>query len=625
MIEKAGSAYCAPPFSTPKGNTTFKKIIMQKHLFIILALFVATQLGEAATVTAPADIPAYYTSVNGKSGNSLYTTLNTVTNKGFKSLGYDGAISAYQKSDVYPADSVGKAGKLWDMYGACSFSLGDECGNYKRECDCYNREHSIPKSWWGGGKNPMYSDIFHLVPTDGYVNNRRSAYAFGEVKNATYTFNDCKLGSSVSSVSTDRETIRGKSATCSGTVFEPRNEYKGDFARGYLGMIAKYSNSSYSITSGDGGKIFESFSSSSHYALTQYGVVLLMKWHREDPVSQKEIDRNNGIQETQGNRNPFIDYPYLAEYIWGEKAGEPVDLAKLMPSTDKDFIPGVSNGWRDGSPVDPEKPVVKYGVTWSVNGEEIQTDSIEENKKITTLPDEPVSCSAESDVFMGWTTAPIIETLDEAPAVLYVALQDFPAVTEDVVYYAVFAKETVEEGAAPAVYTFNADSQDGWTNTASKNGDYWLLDAGKALTSPVVDLSGLSTIQIKMRTYGGTQYDKLQVAAGDKFLTTIEAAKGSAMTDYDWTNTQSLSGKSALTFTCSNADSKKGIGFQSVTINATGAGTTYSRYITTCQTTTEVETLTDKKGLPVRKILVGGQLYILQGQQLFTITGQRVK
>jgi hypothetical protein len=115
------------------------------------------------------------------------------------------------------------------------------------------------------------------------------------------------------------------------------------------------------------------------------------------------------------------------------------------------------------------------------------------------------------------------------------------------------------------------------------------------------------------------------VAAGDKVLTTIEAAKGSTMTDYDWTNTQSLSGKSALIFTCSNADSKKGIGFQSVTINATGAGTTYSRYITTCQTTTEVETVTDKKGLPVRKILVGGQLYILQGQQLFTITGQRVK
>ena len=89
-------------------------------------------------------------------------------------------------------------------------------------------------------------------------------------------------------------------------------------------MIAKYSNTSYSITSGAGASTFEAFKSTTHFGLTKYGMVLLMKWHRQDPVSRKEIDRNNGIQKTQGNRNPFIDYPYLAEYIWGEKAGETV-------------------------------------------------------------------------------------------------------------------------------------------------------------------------------------------------------------------------------------------------------------------------------------------------------------
>lgn len=339
---------------------TFNLYIMRKHLFFLCVLFLFAQLTWAITikpVTAPADIPAYYANANGKSGTSLYNALNTITNKGFGSLGYDGALEAYPYSDVYPSDPshpdyvADKKGKLWDMYGACSFQTGDECGNYSGECDCYNREHSIPKSWWGGGKNDMYSDIFHLVPTDGYVNNRRSAYAFGEVDGTpTYTYNGCKLGSSKSTISTEKNTLLGTSATCSGTVFEPRDEYKGDFARGYLGMIAKYSNSSYSITSGDGDMIFEAFSSTTHFGLTKYGVVLLMKWHRMDPVSQKEIDRNNGIQKTQGNRNPFIDYPYLAEYIWGEHAGETVDLSQLLPSTDPAFVPGVSDGSNTNSP-----------------------------------------------------------------------------------------------------------------------------------------------------------------------------------------------------------------------------------------------------------------------------------
>ena len=603
---------------------------MKKQFFSVIALLCcATFVWAVKSVTAPADIPAYYANVNGKSGKSLYTTINTITNVGFSSLGYDGALTAYQKSDVYPTDpthpdyDAEKAGKLWDMYGACAFTSGDECGNYKKECDCYNREHSIPKSWWGSGKNNMYSDIFHLVPTDGYVNNRRSNYAFGEVSSVTYSYNDCKLGSP-KAVSTDKETILGTSATTSASpVFEPRDEYKGDFARGYLGMIAKYSNSSYSITSGAGSEIFEAFSSTTHYGLTKYGVVLLMKWHREDPVSQKEIDRNNGIQQTQGNRNPFIDYPYLAEYIWGEKAGETVDMSKLMPSTDADFIPGKSNGWRDGStPVDPDKPIVKFGVTWSANGETLKVDSVQENKKIAELPATPVSCSEESSVFMGWTNAPIEGSVDNVPAVLYTKVADFPAVTADVTYYAVFAKET-EGTSAPATYTYNAQSTDGWTNTATNKGSYWLLDSGKELTSPEIDLAGLSTIQANLRTYGGTQYDQFAIHAGSTLITTIEVTGGSTLKDYEWTNTKSLSGKSALTFTCSNAWSNAGVGFSSVTINATGKGIEYTRYITTCQESQEVD-LVSAEGI-AKKILVGGQIYILLNDQLFTITGQRVK
>ena len=181
---------------------------MTKHIFSLLALIFVAQISLAENpVTAPTDIPTYYASLNNKSGANLMATLNTVTNVGFSSLGYDGLWGAYPYSDVYPADSVGKAGKLWDMYGGCEFPTDSKrCGNYNGECDCVNREHSIPKSWWGGGKNNMYSDIFHLVPTDGYVNNRRSNYAFGEVDNATYQYNGCKLGSP-KAVTTTKATI----------------------------------------------------------------------------------------------------------------------------------------------------------------------------------------------------------------------------------------------------------------------------------------------------------------------------------------------------------------------------------------------------------------------------------
>ena len=550
----------------------------------------------------------------------MWSAVSAATNKGFKSIGYNGLYSAYLKTDVYPSDSVGKAGKIWDMYGECVFSSGNTCGNYSGVCDCYNREHSIPQSWWGGGTGGIGNDIFHVLPTDGKINGVRSNYEYGEVNGGT-NWRGNYYGAA-GSWATDKKTIAstaGESVKGSGNVFEPKDQYKGDWARGIMGTIVKWQQSN--LTTGN--NFFSgSYTASSYYGLTKKAVVLLMKWHREDPVSQKEIDRNNGIQATQGNRNPFIDYPYLAEYIWGEHYGETIDMSKLIASCEAGFIPGKSDGWRGGEvPIDPSETT--YTVTWSANGAQLKAEEVAKNGKISSLPQAPASCSAESETFMGWTDAAITGTMDDAPTPLYTKATDIPAVTADVTYYAVYAKEEVTEGAAPATYTFDAENQSGWTNTANKTSTYWLLDQGKSLTSPEVDLAGLSSIQVKMRTYGGTQYDKLQVAAGSKVLTTIEASKGSTMSDYEWTNSQSLSGTSPITFTCSNAGSNKGIGFQSVTINATGAGVSYSRYITACQTATEVVAL--PKAVSAKKILIGGEIYILVGEQLYSVQGVRVK
>ena len=604
---------------------------MRQYIFSFIALVLVAQFSWAdKPVTAPADIPAYYAGANNKSGTSLYNALNTITNVGFSSLGYDGAIDAYQKSDVYPTDPnhpdyvPGRAGQLWDMYGACSFTSGDECGSYKKECDCYNREHSIPKSWWGSGKNNMYSDIFHLVPTDGYVNNRRSSYAFGEVSgNPTYSYNGCKLGSSVSTITTDRNTLLGTSATCSGTVFEPRDEYKGDFARGYLGMIAKYSNTTYSITSGEGSKIFESFSSTTHFGLTKYGIVLLMKWHREDPVSQKEIDRNNGIQKTQGNRNPFIDYPYLAEYIWGEKNGQTVDMSQLMPSTDPDFIPGVSNGWRgDDTPPTPPTPTVKHGVSWSVCGTIQSVDSIAENAMLTTLPATPVSCSTESPVFMGWTDAPISGTTDDQPAILYTRPAQFPVVTADITYYAVFAKETIEEGTSVPTQVLLNFNDMGYTNGQAissaivKDGVTVSFAGG---SNPVAYYTGAIRVYAGgTMTIAANAITQIDFTFGSSDNTNAITVNTGTFVSPTWTGEAD-----EVVFTVEGSSKHRRFASAQVTMNGSGATATYSAYLTNCGDTTAIEN--HKFETINHKLIIDGHMYIMVGEQLFNLQGQRVK
>lgn len=300
-----------------------------KRLLFLLAVSAGILFANAA----PKD-PNRYASLDGKSGETLFNTLSTVTNVGFKSLGYKGLWTAYEKTDLYP-EGHPLAGKIWDMYGECdNFTFRTkQCGNYNDECDCYNREHSIPKSWFGGTESGIGCDIFHLVPTDGYVNNKRGNLAFGEVNKPTYNYNGSKVGPN---------SFPGGN----GTVFEPIDEYKGDLARGYFGTIVKWMLKN--MTTGEGADMFTgNYSAAGGYGLTKYSIDLLMKWHREDPVSEKEIMRNDGIEATQGNRNPFIDYPYLAEYFWGVKKGEVLDMGFLMPAYDKDFVPGKSDGHRE--------------------------------------------------------------------------------------------------------------------------------------------------------------------------------------------------------------------------------------------------------------------------------------
>jgi len=264
-------------------------------------------LGVMSALAVLADVPAgYYSSCEGKTGQALLKALcgkiSSHTN-----VGYDGLWDVYEKSDVR-AD-----GSLWDIYSTKHWGANfKHCGNYSVVGDCVNREHSLPKSWWGGGKSTQYSDAFHLYPTDGKVNGQRSNFPFGECANGT------KLPSN--------GTVQplGRLGNCtfsgySGTVFEPDDEYKGDLARSYFYMAACYNGIVSGWTNGNGSKVF---AGNSYPVFTNWSLNLLLKWARQDQVSQKEIDRNDAIYTFQHNRNPFIDYPELVEYVWGDKVGQ---------------------------------------------------------------------------------------------------------------------------------------------------------------------------------------------------------------------------------------------------------------------------------------------------------------
>lgn len=258
------------------------------------------------TVRVLAAVPTgYYDAADAKNTNQLRLALKNIVTQGYSGLSYIGLWSAYADTDINPV-----TGKIWDMYSDCSFTLSsNQCGNYTQECDCYNREHTTPASWFSDA-SPMYSDLFNVYPTDGWVNNKRGNLPYGVVGSATYTSNNgSKVGSS------------GFSGY-SGTVFEPIDEYKGDFARTVLYMATRYAdNISTWITANSGSTDVEIVYHAAN-GLTPYAIDLFLTWSRNDPVSQKEINRNEAVYLKQNNRNPFIDFPGLEEYIWGNKTSE---------------------------------------------------------------------------------------------------------------------------------------------------------------------------------------------------------------------------------------------------------------------------------------------------------------
>ncbi len=379
-----------------------------KHKFLLLglALFICSAL--FAAVESSVTLTDYYAAANGKSGNELRLALRAAidhhSNITYTKLGY---IMKY--ADTKNADGI----HLIDIYSDVPYSTMTTNKDGKNDIDDekvvwisggqvgdgLNREHTIPQSWFGK-KDPMVADAFHIYPTDAKCNNHRSDNLYGEVYPAssavTYT-NDSysELGAlgdtykDATDLANSTYTYESKSYTLiayDGKVYEPADEFKGDIARGIFYMATRYA--SPEANDGTDCSTWQNKTNPTHFAkddnggvmgLSPYTVALMLKWHRQDPVSEKELLRNeviygnqtyNKSNYKQGNRNPFIDYPELVEYLWGNKAGQTVTVANLTSA--------YTSGGGGGEP--QTDPVIDAPKTIT-----IETEPFEEGSKIVTI------------------------------------------------------------------------------------------------------------------------------------------------------------------------------------------------------------------------------------------------
>lgn len=241
--------------------------------------------------------PGYYNNAIGLSGYNLQVALSAIIDS-HQVVGYNELWNYFQYTDLKPDSTI------WDIYTDpfCAFSISDHGTVYSGECYTYNREHSFCQSWFGYESGAPFSDMFHIYPVDSWINSTRNNNPYGEVNNPVRIFqNGSKFGPN-SFVSSDNSTP----AT---SAFEPIQEFKGDIARSFFYMATRY------LFEDDNFAIDQPMTYQSQ--LRPWALEMLKNWHVLDPVSQKEIDRNNAIYSIQHNRNPFIDHPELVNLIWG--------------------------------------------------------------------------------------------------------------------------------------------------------------------------------------------------------------------------------------------------------------------------------------------------------------------
>ncbi len=300
---------------------------MKRNSLLILLSF-------CTLMAAAEDMPTgYYDRIEGTQDSILKGTLKSIIRNHTVIPYGNGSNSTWY---VFYYSDRNDEGYCMDMY-CDSWQKFGNAGTVVSGC---NIEHSFAKSWWGGAKNDAYKDCYHLNPSNQTANSSRGNYPLG------VPTQDVKDQSSTGSLRVGKATYEGETFY----VFEPKDEYKGDFARTYFYMATCYGrdvNGNYDnvcseykgwrLDSKDVGSKF-AMQNNTYLEFRDWEIEVLLTWHRQDPVSEKELKRMDAVSNFQHNRNPFIEYPCLAEYIWGNKKGQPVSLSTLKNTYDEDYL-----------------------------------------------------------------------------------------------------------------------------------------------------------------------------------------------------------------------------------------------------------------------------------------------
>ncbi|MCM1519506.1 MAG: endonuclease [Lachnoclostridium sp.] len=305
--------------------------MFRRNIFSIVAL--------AAVITSPATLPPEF---NGRSGASLRS-----------------AVARYAEPSRYldPAeafvDITGGTDRhtFFDPFSAARATLDDS----------WTFTGVIPVEYWS--LSDIYGnasrDLVNHIPISAEVTANRRDLVPGVVEQPEFDNGVWRAGrSTVSGIPTE--------------FYEPPAEYRGDFARIIFYMSTLYPTDSWTQ------RAYMLMDGTDYPVLNRYGRQTLMKYHREDPVSDEELSRSAAIAALQGKGNPFVEYPELAEYLWGDKVDEVVDIPDVP-------VPLKGTYSLSDEKIYLQSPYVPDDATWSIddkatNAEWLPISSLGEGK-----------------------------------------------------------------------------------------------------------------------------------------------------------------------------------------------------------------------------------------------------
>lgn len=322
------------------------------------SLVIATSVLPA--LSSLAQIPeGYYSSLKGKKGAELKTAIWKII----------------KNANVLEYGS-GNGNTWWGFWSTDRDERGNFIDRYSSESEWVkstsqgaagagmNIEHSFPKSWWGKAKLQAYKDLYNLMPCESRINSKKSNYPMGIVVSGDIGNGWTKVG----------EGTDGKK------YWEPADPWKGDFARGYMYMATAYQDYNWS-----GNQALQILQQGDYPTLQKWAYTLYIQWAKADRPNAIEIKRNNDVAKIQGNRNPYVDFPNLMEYVWGDSTNIAFNPETTVKSSS--YVNGEGGG---GGSIDPDPnpgttEVNVYQATFTANDGGCQESIVSNSSPYTQI------------------------------------------------------------------------------------------------------------------------------------------------------------------------------------------------------------------------------------------------